>query len=180
MNLCENTKVRWGEVLKTVIIMITCYILNNFHSSYDNIIVDDEIIVFFFQFSIFNKFFNSKFLIIHFVDLETDPKQLWYQYPQLAWNQYSIPVPDWYVKRDNFLEGKKKSWKILNIILPKMSTIFLPSAKKQPHSNYYHYYYYYYLFLKKNLTPRCCPKATMSPKKKKLKPRCWISDPNIG
>jgi hypothetical protein len=71
-------------VLKTVIIMITCYILNNFHSSYDNIIVDDEIIVFFFQFSIFNKFFNSKFLIIHFVDLETDPKQLWYQYPQLA------------------------------------------------------------------------------------------------
>jgi hypothetical protein len=63
------------------------------HSSYDNTIVDDEIIVFF------------QFSIIHFVELKSDPKQLRYQYP--SWHestQYQyltgmwkgiIPVQHW-------------------------------------------------------------------------------------
>jgi hypothetical protein len=74
------------------------------------------------------------------------------------------------------MEGKKKktkkSWKILNIILPKISTIFLPSAKNNHIQNI--------IIIILFLTPKCCPKATMSQKKTILTPRCWISDLNMG
>jgi len=59
------------DMLKIIIIIIV-YTLNKFHYSYHNIIVNDGN---FYNFKMKNQFYL--FLIIHFVNVETDPRTWW-------------------------------------------------------------------------------------------------------